>query len=798
MKTIARLLSTLAAILLFASCNPAVKEVKPYNEGINILPIPRQLEVTAEGKLPITKQTTFVAQGDSLRTIAAFFAEKIKLSTGYDLKIVESSTAPAKEITLSLVGTDAIPNAEGYTLEVTKEGGVVIKGSTPKGVFYGMQTLLQLLPAEIESPTVVNTVEWGIPFVSIVDDPRFAYRGSHFDVCRHFLPIEVMKRNIDVLSMLKINILHWHLTDDQGWRIEIKKYPKLTEIGAQRTEGDGSTYGPYFYTQEQVKEIVAYAQERFVEIVPEIEMPGHAQAALAAYPNLGCYGADHKYDVRIIWGISDDVFCAGNDEVFEFLENVIDEVAPLFPSKYFHIGGDECPKTRWKACPKCQQRIRDEKLRDEHELQSYFIHRMERVVLKHDKRMIGWEEILEGGLAPSATVMSWTGEEGGITSANMGHDVIMTPASNGLYIDHYQGDPKIEPLAICCYAPMSKIYSYNPIPDAIAPERRHHVLGVQANVWAEYLYTPEQREYMAYPRTLALAEIAWSSLDRKNYDDFLRRIENTQVRLDMHGVNYFIPQPEQPGGSLNKITITDLPGRETATLEFTTVYPVKVVYTTDGTEPTETSNVYSGALSFDQPTTLKIRSVTLSGKMSPVRTIEVVREEASPATTTMESEEFASVFRPGLAVRFVDNKAFSSADELIAYEGEAVQRIATDMRNEVQRIYNPDGTEYKFGAIYTGFFNVPADGVYVFSTDQSKLWIDGREVISNEGEPKKLSRRDTSIALKAGLHEIRFVNIGMIEGGWPTGWNSIQVSFRPLDATSPFTQINEYYHKASM
>ena len=319
---------------------------------------------------------------------------------------------------------------------------------------------MQLLPAEIESPSFVK-MNWTVPGVSVKDEPRFRYRGQMLDVCRHFRDIDYIKKQLDVLAMFKINKFHFHLTEDQGWRVESKKYPKLNEISTKRTEGEGTTYGPYYFTQAQLKEIVAYAKERFIEVIPEVELPGHGVAALTAYPEYSCTGG--PFEVRNVWGVANDVYCAGNDETFVFLTNIIEEVIPLFESEYFHIGGDECPKGRWENCPKCQARMKTERLKDAHELQSWFIAKIEKVLLKHNKKMIGWDEILEGGLAPSATVMSWRGEQGGIDAANMGHDVIMTPGG-WLYLDHYQGDSAVEPPSIGGYTTLEKTYSYEPIP----------------------------------------------------------------------------------------------------------------------------------------------------------------------------------------------------------------------------------------------------------------------------------------------------------------------------------------------
>lgn len=762
MKTLFLLCAT-AALCLFASCESPTKQM-PYNQGINVIPKPLSL-VQNEGSFKVTKSTKFYASTPEAKTIATFFASKIESSTGYDLAISEEEVS-SNAIAL-LIDNSLEVNDEGYTLVATDKL-VSIKAKTAKGLFYGMQTLMQLLPAEIESTTVVNGIAWTLPCVTIKDEPRFAYRGIMLDPCRHFIPVENIKKQLDVLALFKINQFHWHLTEDQGWRIEIKKYPKLTEIGSKRVDGEGTEYGG-FYTQEQIKEVVAYASERFINVIPEIELPGHALAAISAYPELSCKG--DSLSPRIIWGVEEDVYCAGKEETFKFLEDVISEVVTLFPGEYFHIGGDECPKVRWEKCPLCQKRMRENKLKNEHELQSYFVQRIEKVLASHGKKMIGWDEILEGGLAPSATVMSWRGEDGGIAAASMDHDVIMTPGSNGMYLDHYQGDSKIEPVAIGGYTLLEKTYSYNPVPDTLVGlGKSNFVKGVQGNIWSEYMYTTDLMEYRIYPRILAVAEIGWTPLEGKDYKDFERRIDNALVRLDCHGINYHIPQPEQPGGSINFVAFTDK-----ATLEFKTTRPVKVVYTTDGSEPTATSAVYSTPLEFNESATLKIRSVLPSGKMSPVRTITVEKQTLAPA------KEVAAT-KPGLKMKvtygyFLESSKLESVTDWKEstikdlFEIRSVEKTDESMRNVKQ-----------YAAVASGYVNIPEDGVYIFSSDNEEVWIDGKLLINNGGEVKRFSRHDSSVALAKGLHEIKVVFLGHIIGGWPSNWNDGSVKIRKAGA----------------
>ena len=492
---------------------------------ISIIPQPVQL-VQSKGSLDLKKRGAIELSGSdvSLASVLEDFltAKKVpSVSKGFPIK-------------LAIVQNDLLGN-EGYTLSVSAKG-VSIEAAKEAGLFYGIQSFMQLTP-------LTGTQ---IPFVQITDYPRFSYRGLHLDVCRHIFPLSFIKKYIDLMAKHKFNRFHWHLTDDQGWRIEIKKYPKLQEIAAYRKETligharnrperfDGERYGGY-YTQEQIKEVVQYAAERFVTVIPEIEMPGHAQAALSAYAEVGCTGG--PYEAATKWGVFDDVFCAGKEETFKFLEGVIDEVITLFPGEYIHIGGDECPKTSWKKCPHCQDRIKKEGLKDEHELQSYFIQRIEKYANSKGKKIIGWDEILEGGLAPNATVMSWRGEQGGIAAAKQNHDVLMTPGG-WCYFDHYQDTSKTEPLAFGGFTSLKKVYSYEPFPAQLTDAEKKHILGAQANLWAEYITTPEHAEYMAYPRACALAEVVWSPKESRNYENFIKRMKPHLDRLDAWHVNY--------------------------------------------------------------------------------------------------------------------------------------------------------------------------------------------------------------------------------------------------------------------
>jgi len=503
-----------ALLTVFAT----VVKAQDTDPNLGIIPVPVSVK-KATGQFVLSQQTTIQADSPSNKAVL-FFKDYLANNLAYHKAIVAESSKTANIITLTSAGTDNLP-AEGYRLTITPQQITVAgKGA---GLFYGVQTLLQLMPAERSATTK-------LPCVQVEDYPRFGYRGAMLDVGRHFFSVEMVKKYIDLLAAYKLNNFHWHLTEDQGWRIEIKKYPKLTQISSKRAQTliggyrdrtpqqfDNTPYGG-FYTQDQIRDVVKYAAARYINIVPEIEMPGHSQAALAAYPELSC-DPSQTYKVAETWGVFKDIYCP-SEKTFAFLQDVLTEVMELFPSKYIHIGGDEAPKDAWKNSAFCQQLIKKLNLKDEHELQSYFIQRMEKFVNSKGRSIIGWDEILEGGLAPNATVMSWRGEEGGIAAAQQKHNVIMTPGSAGLYIDHGQGKPSLEPLSIGGNEPLSKIYSYNPVPAVLTPEQQKYIEGVQANLWTEYVPTDAKVEYMLLPRLMALSEVAWSPLANKNFKDF--------------------------------------------------------------------------------------------------------------------------------------------------------------------------------------------------------------------------------------------------------------------------------------
>jgi len=493
----------------------------------------------AAGAFAITAKTGIQASGDA-EGVAEQLRSSLTPATGYPLKVSGRTSGPSIRLRIDK-GLGRL-GKEGYSVKV-KADGVEISAPEKAGLFYGAQTLRQMLPTAIFRKGQVDGVKWEIPCGQVEDYPRFAWRGAHLDVCRRFFPKEFVLKYIDLLALHKLNVFHFHLTDDQGWRIEIKRYPKLTQVGGFRKDTmltyspptyEGKPHGG-FYTQDDLGEIVAYAKERFVTVVPEIEMPGHAQAAIAAYPELG-NDPSKQLEVGTMWGVIPHVFNA-EDSTIEFLQNVLTEVLGIFPSQFIHVGGDECPKDEWKASARAQEKIKKLRLKDEHELQSWFIKQMDTFLTAKGRRLIGWDEILEGGLAPGATVMSWRGEEGGIAAARSGHDVVMAP-NQTTYFDHYQGPKETEPHAIGGFTDLRKNYAYEPVPGGLSETEAKHVLGSQFQLWSEYFPHAKHVEYMAFPRACSMAEVLWSPKESRNFDQFMVRLPFHLDRLTALDVNY--------------------------------------------------------------------------------------------------------------------------------------------------------------------------------------------------------------------------------------------------------------------
>ena len=609
-----KLLLTLAAGIVLCSCGS-------HDPQIAIVPYPNHLE-TGRGTYRVTDRPVTCDSRTDERTQRAVvgFAARLATVTGGTNPVTVADEVPASGI--RFVTDESLP-AEGYELNVDGEG-IEVRASQFPGFLYALQSLEQLLPAAVYGTEPAPDAAWEVPCVKIADAPRFAYRGMHLDVARHFFSVDEVKRYIDVMAIHKLNTLHWHLTDDQGWRIEIKRYPELTAVGSIRKATvvrkewgtyDGTPYGG-FYTQDEIRDVVKYAADRGVTVIPEIDLPGHMLAALTAYPELGCTGG--PYEVWGRWGVADDVLCPGREKTFEFLEGVLTEVMELFPSEYIHIGGDECPKVRWEKCTRCQAKIRQLGLKDdgehtaEHYLQSYVTDRIGKFLAQHGRRIIGWDEILEGRAPSDAVVMSWRGSEGGIAAAKLGHDVIMTPNSH-FYFDYYQSlDTDAEPFGIGGYIPMEQVYSYDPAFPELTPEQQKHILGVQANLWTEYVLSDEHLEYMLLPRLAALSEVQWCQPETKDWNRFIGSFRMDEIYSQMgyefakhiFGVTASYAVDPEKGGVV--MTLTTQGGA-----------PIR--YTLDGSDPTASSPLYKAPVTIGESCTFKAAALR-EGMQTPVYT----------------------------------------------------------------------------------------------------------------------------------------------------------------------------------
>ncbi|HCN82226.1 MAG TPA: beta-N-acetylhexosaminidase, partial [Sphingobacteriaceae bacterium] len=700
------------------------------------------VQITA-GQFKFSSESGIIFESSEDQKIAQLFHDFLEDKYALNIPVAKNFVKAPKGVIHFSSSAYSGTNPEGYNLTITP-GQIDVSGKTA-GLFYAFETLIQLFPLEKENVLQIQCAK-------IVDEPRYKYRGLHLDVGRHMFPVAFIKKYIDVLAQYKLNTFHWHLTEDQGWRIEIKKYPKLTQIGGFRAQTlignyndrmpqwfDNTPYGG-FYTQEEIKEVVAYATSKFITVIPEIELPGHSLAALSAYPELACGDNPGPFKAGEKWGVFDDVYCAGKEGTFTFLEDVLTEVIELFPSTYIHIGGDESPKTRWHTCPYCQKRIRDNKLKDEHELQSYFIQRIEKFLNSKGRQIIGWDEILEGGLAPNATVMSWRGTEGGIAAAKQNHDVVMTP-QNFVYLDHLQGKSTQEPLAIGGYTPLQEIYSYEPTPSTLTADQQNHIIGVQANVWTEYMETAEKVEYMILPRIFALSEIAWTPALQKNYTDFSEtRLPRHLARLDKTNTVYRVPV------AIGAKDSTFL-GSEFTVLLKSPVEGAKIHYTINGYTPSETDPSYDKPLKITIPQgekrIFKTLVITPSGKRSAITT-----------TLFNNSMPLASVTNPGqqggLKYYFVPGEFELTAqiDTAKATEKGVTPQLSLARFRSKARTY---------GLVFDGYINILEDGVTTFATssdDGSQIWIDDQLVVDND--QKHMSFEQTGgVNLLKGLHKIK-------------------------------------------
>lgn len=716
MKRIIKLSMLIASICCMTSCNTGSSSQAEVN--YNVVPLPGEIAITEGTPFTLSGSTKIVYPegNEKMQRNAEFLADYLEISTGIK-PAVTSALADQNAIVLS-TGLNH-ENSEAYEITIDNQA-IRINGASEAAVFYGIQTLRKSTPVEKQ-----RTVSYSP--VTINDAPRFAYRGMMLDVARHFQPAEFVKKYIDLLALHNINRFHWHLTEDQGWRIEIESYPKLTEIGSMRKETvigkntgkyDGTPHGG-FYTKDELKEIVKYAEERYITIIPEVDLPGHMLAALAAYPELGCTGG--PYEVSREWGVFDDVLCPGKEETFAFLEAVLAEVMEIFPSKYIHIGGDEAPKVRWEKCPDCQTRIRELGLKDrdghtaEHYLQSYVTARVEKFLNDHGRSIIGWDEILEGELAPNATVMSWRGMGGGIQAAQMGHDVIMTPTTY-CYFDYYQTqDTSDEPLAIGGFLPLEQVYSFEPAPNTLTDDQKMHILGPQANLWTEYIREPSHVEYMTLPRLAAMCEVQWMQPGQKNYEQFLTRLPQLLSLYEKLGYNY--------ANHVYDVQASLTPNFDNNALdvEFSTIDNAPVFYTLDGSDPTVSSTKYEDKFSIRENAELRAVAIREGVKDSKVfkENITLSKSSFKPAqllTTPAGSYEYSGA---GMLVDGLNgNSTNYRTGRWIGFQGEDLIAVIDMLEpTEVSSLE-------VCNAVVTGDWIFDASEIIIESSDDNKIFAE--------------------------------------------------------------------------
>lgn len=727
------------SLYMFTSCT----DQSNVNEKlINIIPKPLKVEAGI-GSFTIEKSTKILVETNNIdaRDVAKYFADVVKTAIGYDLAIENYKEGSSKNETILITTNNAEVKLgdEGYDLAVSNNS-VIIKAPKPAGLFYGVQSLLQLLPPEIYGSEKSNkSITWSVPAVNISDKPRFVWRGMLLDVSRHFFSKESVKRYIDMLAMYKMNIFHWHLVDDQGWRIEIKKYPKLVEVGSRRAdlpwndwqgkEKESTPVYSGYYTQDDIKEIVAYAESRFVTVLPEIEMPGHTLAALAAYPEYSCTGGPFTVPSGGVDNWKNHTYCIGNEKTYKFLEDVLTEVMELFPSKYIHVGGDETTRLRWESCPKCQARIKKEGLNGEDGLFGYFLGRMSSFLDSKDRILIGWDEILEGSDSLNAAIMWWRGDR--FTKAvRRGLDVVLTPSSH-LYFDDKEVDGESR-------VPLEMVYSYEPVRENLSVDENKHILGAQACVWTVNVISFEQVEQITLPRMAALVEVLWSDKNNRNFENFLERLSHHYSRYDVMKLNY--RQPDLEGGFNGKHVFID-------SIQVKIIKPrlnSEVYYTLDGSEPTMQSSYYDKPFYRTTSMVLKAQEFLSDGRKGRVRTGVFNKQELHES---VDSDNIT----PGLFYKYVEGKYDSVAQvPLNQYKESGVLNSF---------VFPPNHVKLFFAAIYSGFIRIPNDGVYTFyceTNDGSQLYI-GDKLVVDHGGRHITEEKDGSIALKAGYHPIRVI-----------------------------------------
>ena len=709
-----------------------------WSYSINVIPHPIEYDINPYIRFEFDENTAIVVKNKELYDVAETVVNTLRSSTGYNFSFKKRG---GNAITLRL--DKSIKNREGYYLNISPYS-IDIYGGSPAGVYYGLQTLLQLLPSEIESNSIVKR-RWSVPCAVIEDAPKFSYRGLHCDPCRHFLPIDSIKKQIVWMSKYKLNVLHLHLTDDQLWTIEIKKYPKLVEIGSVRQEADGSSHSGY-YTQEELKDLVAFAAKYCVTIIPEIEMPGHAMALLAAYPELGCIGENYK--VRNLWGVDENLLCVGNDTVFDFIQNILLEVAQIFPSEYIHIGGDECPTTVWHSCSKCQQVITDNNLNNETGLYVYFLNRVDSILKNIGKRMICWDESFENGISDDATIMIWRDEKS-LSKISNTHRVLFTPW-NYCYFDHYQSDNKWELPAQTDFTSLKEIYDWQVTPKTLSQTQLNNIWGIQANVWSECLFSNADREKMIYPRLLALAEKAWSVSDN-DWNYFLKRVDSAYVRLMIGGIKPYVSKPYGPIAQYIEFDSVEI-----VSLFNELNWPIYYVIDHD---KFSNSKVYEYNSPFEITNTcfLEAYAIAPNGKCSNPISVNYVKRNHYPR---QYHDNYNGLYK---------SRFYGSIDDI-----SLLDTMTSDYPLLVDSMYieKSDTYENPWVDVYQGYIMVDATTRYVFSSNLEQVWIDGIKIIDNTKSVKRGLTKVAVMNLSAGLYPIKLIYNNCINYGFPALWRS--------------------------
>lgn len=746
-----KLFIVLLVSCMFFSCSETVSS-KSYNEDIHIIPNPNFLEKKM-GEFVLDRNLIVCSENKEDYKIIDLFKEKIQNISSVEYSNVE------KNADIVLINNSALQEEE-YVLEVNTEK-INIEYSTYKGLYYAMQTFMQLLPAEVEGQKKIDE-EIRIQNVLIKDKPRFKYRGLLIDVCRHFFTVDELKKQIEIMAMLKLNYLHLHLTDNHGWRLEIDKYPELVEMSSVAETYNDKKYGPFFYTKEDIREIVLFAEKNNIQIIPEIEFPGHCISMLVPFPELSCFG--YKYESEQVFNYNEAVFCVGNEKVYQVMKDILREVAELFPCEYLHIGGDECAKTYWKKCPKCQGLAKKLNLKKtkghtiEDQLQSYAIQKMAYFVVDSlNKKMIGWDEILEGGLPEKTVVMSWRGIEGGMAAAKKNHEVIMCSMPDGMYLCDSQGKLEVEPASSGRFSYMKNIYDFNPVPVNLQKDKHHYIIGTQCCAWTEWIPDIKHLEYTLYPRIVALSEIAWTDQVKKDWSDFLRRLDNILVRFDIKNINYHIPMPEGVLTS-NKMIVND-----SVELCFNNSRSLPMVYTLDNSTPTEKSAIMPSKLVINNSCTLKVATLLSFGKLSNVRTINIEKGELNKAIGKELNSKVRLRIADGL---FSNEKDYQSA----IFTKDTLLSSLSSYGNKMYDFRKPSL------AVYEGEFFIPKTDVYTFSSNVDELWIAGKRLIYNPTSSRFYAKK-VEMYLEEGTHKFKIVFSNRLKEGFASCWNPIDFKF---------------------